>query len=93
MTTLTLQDAIAKLQPEIANFTPRERLQYQLAQIDVAISAVLSGAQSYSIAGQSITRADLLALQRLKQQLITTLSGGGIRFGTFSFGKSNQRRF
>ena len=93
MTAQSLSVAIAKLQPEMADFTPRERWQYQLAQIDVAISAVLSGAQSYTIAGQSITRADLLSLQRLKQQLITSLSGGGLRFGTFSFGKSNQRRF
>lgn len=56
----------------------------ELAQIETALAAIYGGAQSYSIAGRSVTRAalkDLLArknlLQRMASRLATT-NGGAI---------------
>lgn len=91
MSNSSFQEMIAKLRQGKAEFTPRERLQYQLEEVEAAISAILMGAQSYSIAGQSLTRANLGDLLKFKRQLVTSLSGGGLRFGTFSFARSNRR--
>jgi hypothetical protein len=55
----------------------------ELIQIDAAITAILTGAQSYSIAGRSMSRADLSALydrkRWLEAQVARTIRGGGIR--------------
>ena len=55
----------------------------ELVQIDSAISAILSGAQSYRIGTRSLTRADLTTLYKRKdmlEDLISALSGGSGRF-------------
>jgi hypothetical protein len=55
----------------------------ELAQIDAAITAILCGAQSYTIGSRSLTRADLNTLYKRKdmlEDLITALSGGSGRF-------------
>ncbi|MDR1353421.1 MAG: hypothetical protein LBK05_09085 [Treponema sp.] len=55
----------------------------ELKQIDSAITAILSGAQSYSIGTRSLTRADLATLHKRKdtlEDLIDALSGGNGRF-------------
>lgn len=55
----------------------------ELAQVESAIAAILSGAQSYSIGSRSITRADLATLYKRKdvlEDLIAALSGGNGRF-------------
>jgi hypothetical protein len=55
----------------------------ELNQIDSAISAILSGAQSYSIGTRSLTRADLATLYKRKdmlEDLTAALSGGNGRF-------------
>lgn len=55
----------------------------ELAQIESAITAILSGAQSYSIGTRSLTRANLTELRKWKKEvedLISALSGGSGRF-------------
>jgi hypothetical protein len=55
----------------------------ELEQIDSAITAIVSGAQSYSIGTRSLTRADLAMLYKRKDtldDLIGALSGGNGRF-------------
>jgi ATP-dependent exoDNAse (exonuclease V) beta subunit len=55
----------------------------ELEQIDSAITAIISGAQSYSIGTRSLTRADLATLYKRKNtldDLIDALSGGNGRF-------------
>jgi hypothetical protein len=50
----------------------------ELEQIEAAITAVLSGSQSYRIGSRSVTRADLTALYKRKDMLegeIAALSG------------------
>jgi hypothetical protein len=59
------------------------RAKTELEQIDSAISAILSGAQSYSIGTRSLTRADLATLYKRKNtldDLVDALSGGSGRF-------------
>jgi hypothetical protein len=55
----------------------------ELKQIDSAITAILGGAQSYSVGTRSLTRADLATLYKRKNMLddlVDTLSGGDGRF-------------
>jgi hypothetical protein len=55
----------------------------ELEQIDSAITAILGGAQSYSIGTRSLTRADLATLHKRKdmlEDLIDAFSGGSGRF-------------
>jgi hypothetical protein len=55
----------------------------ELKQIDSAITAILGGAQSYSIGTRSLTRADLATLYKRKdtlEDLVDALSGGNGRF-------------
>jgi hypothetical protein len=55
----------------------------ELEQIDTAITAILSGAQSYRIGTRSLARADLSALYKRKdmlEDLVSALSGGSGRF-------------
>jgi hypothetical protein len=55
----------------------------ELKQIDSAITAILGGAQSYSIGTRSLTRADLATLYKRKDtldDLIDAFSGGSGRF-------------
>lgn len=55
----------------------------ELAEIDTAISTILSGAQSYKIGTRSLTRADLATLYKRKdtlEDLVAALSGGSGRF-------------
>ena len=47
----------------------RTTLTEQLAQVNVAIAAVLAGGQSYRLGNQSVTRADLAALKALRDDL------------------------
>lgn len=57
--------------------------QQQLESVQAAIAAIEGGAQSYSIAGRSLSRADLSALYEREKYLIgqaaRELRGGGIR--------------
>ena len=41
----------------------------QLAEVNKAIYAVLSGGQSYSIGSRSLTRADLSLLKEMREEL------------------------
>jgi len=55
----------------------------ELKVVDAAITAILSGAQSYRIGTRSLTRADLATLYKRKntlEDLIGALSGGNGRF-------------
>lgn len=59
-----------------------ESLEDQLTRVQTAIAAIESGAQSYSIAGRSLSRADLETLYRREQFLLGRIArrdGGGIR--------------
>lgn len=55
----------------------------QLVEVNSAISAILGGAQSYSIAGRSLSRADLSALLKERTRLEALVGraerNGGIR--------------
>lgn len=55
----------------------------QLVSVQTAIAAIESGAQSYSIAGRSLSRADLRTLYErerwLRAQVDRASRGGGIR--------------
>jgi len=54
----------------------------QLEEVQTAISAILSGAQSYSIGGRSKTSADLRTLQDMEKHLRAMAdreTNGGIR--------------
>jgi len=54
----------------------------ELIEVDAAITAILSGAQSYRIGTRSLNRADLATLYKRKdmlKDLIATLSRGGRR--------------
>jgi len=54
----------------------------ELAEVKAAISAVLSGSQSYKIGTRSLERADLKTLRDMKKELeeeIRSLEGGGGR--------------
>ena len=55
----------------------------QLDDVQAAILAIESGAQSYTIAGRSMTRGNLDALYKREERLITKVArettGGGIR--------------
>lgn len=57
----------------LENLTPAE----QLAQVNAAITAVLSGGQSYKLGGLSLTRADLAELRALRDQLEAAQEGSG----------------
>lgn len=58
------------------NFTAAE----QLAQVDAAIAAILSGGQSYKLGSWSLTRADLAELRALRNQLAAAQEDDGERF-------------
>ena len=47
-----------------------------LEQINAAITAVLSGGQSYKIGTRSLTRADLSTLQAMRAELEAQISAG-----------------
>jgi hypothetical protein len=54
----------------------------ELTLVDAAIEAILGGAQSYSIAGRSMTRADLETLFARRDYLVAMVARetrGGIR--------------
>lgn len=54
----------------------------QLTSVQAAITAIEGGAQSYSIAGRSLTRADLSVLYKREERLRVLAdreSRGGIR--------------
>ena len=60
-----------------------EKAKKELEQIDSAITAILSGSQSYRIGTRSLTRADLATLYKRKDtldDLVDALSGGSGRF-------------
>lgn len=52
--------------------TPAEMLE----QINAAITAVLSGGQSYKIGSRSLTRADLSTLQAMRAELEAQITAG-----------------
>lgn len=60
----------------------------QLVEVNAAISAILGGAQSYSIAGRSLSRADLSELLKERRRLevlvggVTPRAGIRVRLGT-----------
>lgn len=84
-----LQAAQSALNDETAGMTPRQKHQHMLALVDGAIMAIMTGAQSYSIAGQSLTRASLADLMRWRNSLIATLAGGR-RMTRVNFSPSNK---
>ena len=47
-----------------------------LEQINAAITAVLSGGQSYKIGSRSLTRADLSTLQAIRAELEAQITAG-----------------
>lgn len=47
-----------------------------LKQINAAITAVLSGGQSYKIGSRSLTRADLSTLQAMRAELEAQITAG-----------------
>lgn len=47
-----------------------------LEQINAAITAVLSGGQSYKIGSRSLTRADLSTLQAMRAELEAQIAAG-----------------
>ena len=47
-----------------------------LEQINAAITAVLSGGQSYKIGSRSLTRADLSTLQAMRAELEAQITAG-----------------
>lgn len=47
-----------------------------LEQVNTAISAVLSGGQSYKIGSRSLTRADLSMLKAMREELEAQISSG-----------------
>lgn len=47
-----------------------------LDQINAAITAVLSGGQSYKIGSRSLTRADLSTLQAMRAELEAQITAG-----------------
>lgn len=47
-----------------------------LEQINTAITAVLSGGQSYKIGSRSLTRADLSTLQAMRAELEAQITAG-----------------
>ena len=60
-----------------------QKAKAELKEIDTAITAILSGAQSYRIGTRSLNRADLATLYKRKDILedqISALSGGSGRF-------------
>jgi len=64
--------------------------QAQLAEINQAISAIQSGAQSYKVGNQSVTKASLATLyaerERLEKKVAeetAALNGGSIYIGKF----------
>lgn len=59
-----------------------ETYETQLERVQAAIAAIESGAQSYSIAGRSLSRADLQTLYAREAQLLRLIARrttGGIR--------------
>lgn len=60
-----------------------ESYETQLERVQLAIAAIESGAQSYSIAGRSLSRADLETLYAREARLLALIGrvarGGGIR--------------
>jgi hypothetical protein len=51
-----------------------EELQQELAEVNAAISAVLSGAQSYTIGSRSLTRANLAELRNMRAELLEEIA-------------------
>lgn len=84
-----LQNVQVAIKNETAGMTHRERQQYMLTQCDAAILAIMTGAQSYSIAGQSLTRASLKDLMMWRNWLIAVLAGGR-RMTPVNFSPSNK---
>lgn len=52
---------------DLSKMTRKERARYMINEHIIAENAVLSGAQSYSIAGKSITRASLAEIRANKK--------------------------
>lgn len=50
-----------------------EEVQKELAEVNAAISAIVTGAQSYTVGSRSLTRASLAELRRLKDDLLAEL--------------------
>lgn len=56
----------------------------QIAEIDKAITSVLSGGQSYKVGNRSLTRGDLATLYQMKKELENNAAGdnnGGLGRG------------
>ena len=51
--------------------------QTQLETVQTAIAAIEGGAQSYSISGRSLTRADLPSLYKRERELLSRLEAEG----------------
>lgn len=71
----------------MAGFTLAEK-ETQLDEVTAAISAILSGAQSYRLGDRTVTRADLAQLEARQMRLekdVDRLSGARPRVSTANF--------
>ncbi|WP_322957935.1 hypothetical protein [Providencia huashanensis] len=88
------QAELARISPEMSKMSERQRLEYTLFHAKQARLVVMTGGQSYNIAGQSLTRIEPRYLDALIADLEKQLyRPNGLRFGTFSFARSNRRRY
>lgn len=51
-----------------------EEVQQELAEVNAAISAIVKGAQSYTIGSRSVTKASLAELRSLRNELVGELA-------------------
>ncbi|MDQ7104198.1 hypothetical protein REA38_11620 [Serratia sp. MF2] len=87
-----MEEVKNKLKLETASLTPKLRLRAMILQVDTAIENIMS-AQSYNIAGQSLTRANLNDLRLWRSQLQKELIGlkGPLRkMTTVNFNNNNS---
>lgn len=74
---------ILKTEREARAMADIAKLQAKLAAYEAAESAILDGAQSYTISGRSLTRANLseirMAISELESRIDRASNGGGCR--------------
>ena len=51
-----------------------EEVEKELAEVTAAISAIVRGAQSYTIGSRSVTKASLAELRKLRDELMAELA-------------------
>lgn len=64
-----------------------EEIEVELGEVNAAIRAIVTGAQSYDLGTRSVTKADLSQLRALRTELMSELGdaeGGGVRLITWA---------